>query len=148
MNHLGTWLKRRFRFNRSGVEPNTWVSNKLQWTFMLQICKPHFSSTILVSLSSQIWSTFYLKVSLWLVIYQENYIGQKTQNLFMGWFYPVHRCSLTFAAQTVDLSSSPDMPFPSCLAEWQILAQPHQPHLMPLCQQLKHLKLKYLLNTC
>lgn len=85
MNHLGTWLKSRFRFNTSGVEPNTCVSNKLQWTLMLQICKPYLSSRILVSSSSQTWSTFYLKVSLWLVIYQENYIGQKTQNLFTEW---------------------------------------------------------------
>lgn len=117
MNQLGTWLKCRFGFNRSGVEPNTRVSNKLQWTLMLHICKPHLSSRVLVSLPSQIWSTFYLKVSLWLVIYQENYTGQKTQTSSLGEFYPVHRCSLTFTAQTVDLSSCPEMPFPSCLAE-------------------------------
>lgn len=79
-----TWVKCRFRFNSSGVQPNTCVSNKLHWTLILLVCKPHLSSKVLVSLPSPIWSTFYLQVSLWLVIYQETYTGQKTQNLCIG----------------------------------------------------------------
>lgn len=134
MNHLGTLLKWGLKVNKSRVGPNDCISNMPSIDTDVADCKPHSSSKFHISFLSQNWSTFYFEVSLWLVIYQENLAC------------PVNSILHTGAQHAALIVQTLGIPFAQVVVTFLLssvthLAQPPQPYLMPLCQQLKHLEL-------